>query len=109
MAGMSCGGFQPFCLLPYPSLSTTAISHPGQNLCQCYQVVITTNTARLGVIEGVAESSLPTVTINYYSIRLSYNAYWVLSLDRKYIIISVSGAINKHNLNERLVNSEEPD
>jgi len=75
MTGMSCGRFQPFCLLPYPSLSPTVISHPAQNLCQCYQAVITTNTAKLGVIEGVAESSLATVTINYYSIRLSYNAY----------------------------------
>jgi hypothetical protein len=28
---------QPFCQLPYPSLSPTVISHPAQNLCQCYQ------------------------------------------------------------------------
>lgn len=74
MTGMSRGGLQLFCLLPYPFLSPTTTPQPAQNLCQCYQVVVTNNTARLGVIEGVVESSVPTVTINYYLIRLSCNA-----------------------------------
>ena len=109
MTGRVAEGLQPFSLLPYPSLSPTVVSHPAQKLCQCYQVVITTNTARLGVVEVVGESSLPTATINYYSIRLSYNAYQVISLDSKCFVIRVAGTINKHIFNERLVNSEEPD
>jgi len=87
--GWAAEGFSLSAYFPTP-LCPAVISHPVQNLCQCYQEVITSNTARLGVIEGVDESSLPTVTINYYSIRFSYNAYWVVSRDRKYFILTHS-------------------